>query len=503
LADKIEEFADKNITRAAEAAYKKEFPYDLMDKVLKDGWVGTIIPEEYGGMGKEAGVTGCCIGMEGISRLGAIATSFATTCFGGAHQTVHFGNEEQKEKFLPRFARGEIMGAVCITEPFVGSDASGVETVAVRDGDEYILNGKKRFITNAGLADVYMVYAKTSDNSADKKGYKHLTGFLVEKGTPGFGVEKINELIGWDGVRNGYLNFDDVRVPAASILAGEGMGWNIMVSGLNFERTLGAIAGVSGVRECLRYAIYSTERRVQFGVPTKEYQANQLKMADMIANWKILRLLAYYIAYQIDTGGMAPLGPFLESTAAKVYITEALRKAALDSIQVMGGDALTRFYPVEAVLRDCKILEIGAGTNEVLRLLLYRQGIRIHANDLKAPWREMNPELKMPIPYLDVKPLPEGTEVDEKVVLNALAEYWKVNPGLHFSRDQLLAHLRVDEERLDEILVALEDQGLASNYRDKKGVIALARATYKGLKEAKPKEYYEYFPEWVDRSELF
>nr|MDO8076868.1 acyl-CoA dehydrogenase family protein [Candidatus Freyarchaeota archaeon] len=503
LADKIEEFADKHISRATEAAYKKEFPYDLMEKVLKDGWCGTIIPEEYGGMGKEAGVTGCCIGMEGIARLGAIATSFATTMFGGCHQTVHFGNEEQKEKWLPKFARGEIMGAVCITEPFVGSDAAGVETVAVREGDEYILNGKKRFITNAGLADVYMVYAKTSDDPADRKSYKHLTGFLVEKGTPGFHVEKINELIGWDGVRNGYLRFDDARVPAENVLAGQGMGWNIMVNGLNFERTLGAIAGVSAIRECLRYAVFSTERRIQFGQPTKFYQANQLKMADMIANWKILRLLAYYIAYQIDIGGMAPLGPLLESTAAKIFITEAMRNAAIDTIQIMGGDALTRFYPIEAILRDCKILEIGAGTNEVLRLLLYRQGVRIHTNDFKAPWREMHKELRMPIPYMEVKPLPEGTEVDENVVLEVLAEYWRVNPGLHISRDQLLARLRIDEEKLDEMLMLLEEQELVSNYRDKKGVLALTRATYKGLKKAKPSEFYEYFPEWVDRSEFF
>lgn len=503
LADKIEDFVDKNIGRATEAAYKKEFPYDLMDKVLKDGWPATIIPEEYGGMGKEAGVTGCCIGMEGIARLGAIATSFATTMFGGCHQTVHFGNEEQKEKWLPKFARGEIMGAVCITEPFIGSDAAGIETTAVRDGDEYILNGKKRFITNAGLADVYMVYAKTSDNPADIKAYKHLTGILVEKGTPGFTVEKINELIGWDGVRNGYLNFDDARVPAANVLAGEGMGWNIMISGLNFERTLGAIAGVSAIRECVRYAAFSMDRRVQFGQPTREFQANQLKVADMIANWKILRLLAYYIAYQIDIGGMAPLGPFLESTAAKIYITEAMRKAALDCIQIMGGDGLTRFYPIEAILRDVKILEIGAGTNEVLRLLLYRQGLRIHASDFKAPWREMHPELQMPIPHMEVIPLPEGTEIDENTVLNVLAEYWKINPGLHFSRDQLLARLRTDEEKLDEILMSLEEKGLAKNYRDKRGVIALTRATYQGLKKAKPNEYYQYFPKWVDRSEFF
>ena len=296
---------------------------------------------------------------------------------------------------------------------------------------------------------------------------------------------------------------DDAPVPAANILAGEGMGWNIMISGLNFERTLGAIAGVSCIRECVRYATFSMDRRVQFNQPTKFYQANQLKVADMIGNWKMLRLLAYYIAYQIDTGGMAPLGPFLESTAAKIFITEGWRKAALDTIQIMGGDGLTRFYPIEGHLRDVKILEIGAGTNEVLRLLLYRQGVRIHADDFKAPWREMNDELQMPIPYMAVKPLPEGTEVNENTVLDVLAEYWRINPGLYISRDQLLIRLRADEESLDEALLLLEEQELAVNYRDKRGVLALSRATYKGLKKAKPNEYYQYFPEWVDRSEFF
>ena len=186
-------FADRNLPKGEEVFWTKEFPTDLLKEVAKKGWFGAVIPKEYGGM--DAGVTGAGIITEELSRVcSALSEAYAVSLFGGVEQILTFGTEDQKRKWLPRIARGETIGAVCITEPFAGSDAAGIETTAKREGKNYILNGKKRFITNAGLADIYVVYARTSEKAEDKAKYQHITAFLVEKKTPGFSVEKINKL---------------------------------------------------------------------------------------------------------------------------------------------------------------------------------------------------------------------------------------------------------------------------------------------------------------------
>ena len=237
LADEAKQFADENIPRGEEIAWTKKFPSDLIKQIGKRGWYGAIIPEELGGI--DVGVTGCCIIAEELARVcSALTDAYAVTMFGGTEQLLAFGNDEQKKRWLPKVAKGELLGAVCITEPNVGSDAAGIETTATRKGDEYIVNGKKRFISNAGPAEIYLVYAKTSDRPEDRARYKHLSALFVEKGTPGFSVERINELSGWLGFPNGYLDFDDVRVPLKNRLANEGDGWKILMDGLNFERTV-------------------------------------------------------------------------------------------------------------------------------------------------------------------------------------------------------------------------------------------------------------------------
>ena len=186
LADDTKKFADENLPRGEEIAWTREFPSDLLKKVAEKGWFGASIPEKYGGIG--LGVTGCCIVAEEIARICAALTgAYSVTMFGGVEQLIKFGNEEQRKKWLPEIARGKL-GAICITEPGVGSDAASIETTATLKGNEYIFNGKKRFITNAGVADIYCVYAKTSDKPEDKAKYKHLSAFIVEKKTPGFSV---------------------------------------------------------------------------------------------------------------------------------------------------------------------------------------------------------------------------------------------------------------------------------------------------------------------------
>ena len=496
LADEAKQFADENIPRGEEIAWTKEFPSDLIKEIGKRGWFGAIIPEELGGM--DVGVTGCCIIAEEISRVcSALTDAYVVTMVGGTEQLLAFGNDEQKKRWLPKVAKGELLGAVCITEPNVGSDAAGIETTATREGDEYIVNGKKRFISNAGAADIYLVYVQTSDRPEDKAKYKHLSALIVEKGTPGFSVERINELSGWLGFPNGYLDFDDVRVPVENRLANEGDSWKILMDGLNFERTVYGAQVLGPMREALRYAVAHAQRRIQFGRPTIDFQVNQFKIADMIAKLKTARLLVYHAAHLMDLKEEA----ILEATNAKLYASEAFEGLVSDVVQVMGGDGWTKFYPVESMSRDVKVNTIAAGTSEVMRIVLYRQGLRAMRAELKMPLRRMHEKLEVPISTIKPSTIPE---VNEKTVLALLAEDYRANPGIYMNREDMKAWLAgVSDDQLDKLLTSLEVKGLVKLYKDRRGAIALAKATYKGLKEAKPLEHYKWFPEWIDKELLF
>jgi alkylation response protein AidB-like acyl-CoA dehydrogenase len=495
LAEEARRFADENLSRGEEIAWTKEFPVDLLKAVADKGWFGAPIPEAYGGM--EAGVTGCCIVAEELSRVcSALVGAYSVTMFGGVEQLIKFGTEAQRRRWLPQIAKGKL-GAICITEPAIGSDAAGMETMAKLDGDEYVLNGKKRFITNAGVADIYCVYAKTSDNPEDRAKYRHLSAFIVEKGTPGFTVERINELGGWIGLPNGYLSFDDARVPVENRLGAEGDGWKVLVDGLNFERNLFAAGMLGPMREAIRYAVGHAQRRLQFGRPTIDFEVNQFKIADMFARLRTARLLTYYAAYLMDQKAEA----VMEATMAKLYASEAYERLVIDAQQVMGGDGWTRFYPVETFMRDAKVNQLGAGTSEVMRMVLYRQGLRAMREELKMPPREIHPKLGVPLSTTKPRVI---AEANEKTILEILAEDYRVNPGLYMTRDDMKERLtRVDDEQLDKVLVSLEAKGLVKLYRDRRGNIAMAKATYKGLKKAKPPEYYQWFPEWIKEQKLF
>jgi alkylation response protein AidB-like acyl-CoA dehydrogenase len=495
LAEETRRFADENLPRGEEIAWTREFPADLLKAVAERGWFGAPIPEAYGGM--EAGVTGCCIVAEELSRIcSALVGAYSVTMFGGMEQLIKFGSEEQRRRWLPQIVKGKL-GAICITEPAIGSDAAGIETTAKLDGDEYILNGKKRFITNAGVADIYCVYAKTSDDPGDRTKYRHLSAFIVEKGTPGFTVERINELGGWAGLPNGYLSFDNARVPVENRLGAEGDGWKVLVDGLNFERNLFAAGMLGPMREAIRYAVGHAQRRLQFGRPTIDFEVNQFKIADMLARLRTARLLTYYAAYLMDLKAEA----VMEATLAKLYASEAYERLVIDAQQVMGGDGWTRFYPLETFVRDAKVNQLGAGTSEIMRMVLYRQGLRAMREELKMPHREIHPKLGVPV--LTTKPKVIA-EVNEKTLLEVLAEDYRVNPGLYMSRDHMKERLAgVDDEQLDKLLTSLEAKGSVKLYRDRRGNIAMAKATYKGLKEAKPPEYYQWFPEWIKEQKLF
>jgi len=495
IAIEAKKFADENLGRGEEIFWTRKFPSDLLSEVAAKGWFGALIPEEYGGI--DVGVTGCCIIAEELSRIcSALVGAYAVTFFGGLEQLLMFGNEAQKRKWLPQYAKGKI-GAVCITEPAFGSDAASIETTAKRENDEYIINGKKRFITNTGIADLYLVYAKTSDKPEDRAKYRHLSAFIVEKGTPGFSVEKINELGGWDGLPNGYLDFNEVRVPVENRIGEEGDGWKIMMAGLNFERTLFTAAMLGPMREGIRYAVAHSQRRIQFGAPTINAEVNQFKIADMIAQYRISRLLVYYAAYRMDRHEDA----ILDATMAKLYTSETYEKLLSTACQIMGGDGWMRFYPIVAFMRDAKVNQIGAGTSEVMRMVLFRQGLRAMRQELKMPPRRIHPKLGIPTSTPEA---PKITEINENSLLEMLAEDYRVNPGLYMSREDIKERLvGITDEQLDALLTSLEAKGLVKLHRDRKGVITLAKASYSGLRKAKPLEYYKWFPDWIDKNMLF
>ena len=488
-----EAFAKEVMPRDEETRWKREFPWDIFREIGEKKYTGAAIPKEYGGLG--LGATGACMAVEALSRMPGVGRALVANMLAGLRQVIEFGTEEQKRRFLPQIAKGEL-GAIVITEPFAGTDAAAIETKAGRNGDAYVLNGKKRYIVSAGVASRYMVYARTSDDPEDRKNYRHLTGFIVEKGMPGFTVEKINEVIGFENIQNGVLNFDGVVVPVENRIGREGEGWRVMTAGLNFERTLICAMALGWMRELLRNVVPYAQRRVQFGRPTIEFVNNQFKIADLISKVKIARVLTYYTAYLWDLGWDITM----ESNVTKVFNCEEAIKASLDAIQVMGGDGVTPFYPLSAIMKVAKVENIAGGTMEACRLVIYRTGLRQMSDEFKMPRRVIHEKLGVPVPMASS---PEKQKsIDEENLLRLLAEDYRINPGLYMSRADLKESFEVEDAKLDEVLLALERKGWVKLYRDKKG-INLSKATYDGLKEANPLEYYRWFPSWVKEDNIF
>jgi alkylation response protein AidB-like acyl-CoA dehydrogenase len=493
FADEAQVFAETLVPRDAETRWTREFPWDIFKKMAEKGYSGAGVPKEYGGLG--LGATGACIASEAFNRMPGPGRTFVGNMLGGLRQIIEYGTEEQKQRFLPRIAKGET-GAIVITEPFVGTDAAGIETSARREGDTYVLNGKKRYIVAAGVAHRHMVYARTSNNPDDVKAYKHLTGFIVEKGTPGLTVEKINEIIGFDNIQNGVLNFDNVPVPAANRIGEEGEGWRVMTAGLNFERTLICAQVTGWIFELLRNAVPYAQRRVQFGRPTIDIPENQFKIANLVSKAKIARLLTYYTAHLWDLGWDITL----ESNMAKLYNCEAAMQASLEAIQVMGGDGVTPFYPLSEIMGVSKVENIAGGTMEACRLVIFRTAVRQMADEFKMRRRVVHEKLGVPVP-VSITPA-KLKEVTEATLIAVLAEDYRVNPGLYMSMADFKEQFDADEKALSETLTALEQQGLVKLYRTKKG-IELAKATYEGLAKAHPPEYYRWYPPWATKERIF
>ena len=495
FAKKVSQFVEDNLEEAELYFWKQKFPHSIVKKVAKEGFFGPGVPKKYGGL--ELGATGGCIAAEQLGRLYAVGHVFTVSMLAGLEQILRFGTEEQKEAWLPSVADGSEIGAVCISEPFAGSDAANVMTTATKDGDEWVLNGKKRMITAAGVADRYFTYAKTSDDPEDRKQYAHITSFVVKKGTPGFSLEKINPLMGFDNAPNGYLDFDNVRIPDFNRVGEVGKGWAVMMAGLNFERLIGAAVFGGTFSDLVELAFYYTKRRVQFGKTTNRFPGIQNEIADIIAKAKVSRLFTYNCAKLLDDGKE----PMVEASIAKMINTQYAREIGTQIIQILGGDGLTKFYPAERLLKEGKTGEIVAGTTEVQKMIIYRFSAMLPRYN-KAFRLRWNDEVNAPIASKKDSQF-KGLELNNENVLKVIAHDYKVNPGLYMTPDDVREDIGGSRSALRKVLDSLIERKLIAVHRDRQGKIALIKANYEGLQKAFPKEYYKWFPEWYDEADKF
>ncbi len=495
VAKKVSQFVEDNFEEAEEYFWNTKFPWPLVRKVADEGYFGAGVPKKHGGMG--LGATGSCIIAEQLGRLYAVGHVFTVSMLAGTEQILRFGTEEQKEKWFHKIAKGNELGALCITEPFAGSDAANIFTTAEKDGDEWVINGKKRFITGAGVSDRYFIYAKTNEDPSIRKQYSHLTSFLVEKGRPGFTLEKINPLIGFDNVPNGYIDFENVRIPDENRIGAVGKGWNVMMAGLNFERLIGAAVFGGLFEDIVSLLFYYTKRRVQFNRATIQFPGIQNEIADIIAKAKLARLFSYYCAKLLDDGKE----PMIEASISKMVNTEFVREVGIKAIQVLGGDGLTKFLPVERILREAKVGEIVAGTTEVQKMIIYRFSamLPMYNKHIRLRW---NDEVNAPIISKKESKF-KGLELNEENILKVIAHDYKVNPGLYMTPDDVREDIGGSRSKIKSIFETLEKQNLIVSHRDRQGKIVLVKATYIGLQKAFPKEYYQWFPEWYDDSDKF
>ncbi|TEB14724.1 Acyl-CoA dehydrogenase [Pelotomaculum sp. FP] len=494
FAEEVRAFVKEIAPRDAATRWTREFPFDIYKKIGAKGYIGAAIPKEYGGLG--LGATGACILSEELhSMMPGIGRIVVGNMNGGLRQIIEYGTEEQKKRFLPDIAGGEI-GAVVITEMTAGTDAAGVTVTAKKEGNHYILNGKKRFIVAAGVAERYFVYARTSDNPEDYKKRRHLTAFVVKKGTPGFTCEKLNEILAFENVQNGSLDFDNVVVSEADRIGQEGEGWKIMMAGLNFERTVIASGTIGWQRLLLNNAVPYAQRRVQFGKPTIDIPANQDKIADLVIRLKISRIAVYYTAWLWDREEDITI----EASAIKAFGAEQTLESAKQATQIMAGDGVNRFYPVQNIYEVAKTEHVAGGTVEACRLVIFRSALKLMTEDIQMPRRVIDQELGVPVPAFG--PVENKLPASEENVLAVLAEDYRINPGLHMTPGDIKEYIAAGDAELEKAIVALEGKGYVMVLRNKKG-IQLVKATYDGLNKAYPKEHYRWFPTWATEDRVF
>ncbi len=359
------DFAESEIKPgAAERDLNAEFPADIVKQLGELGFMGVAIPEELGGAG--AGNLAYVMALEEICRADAGVGVIMSVNNSLVCDPLHnFGSDYIKENYLKKLASGEWLGSYALTEPGAGTDAGAQKTTAVKDGNEYVLNGTKSFITSGDSCDVTITYAKTDPEAPNGKG---ISAFVVEKGTPGFNVGKHEDKLGIRCSDCVSLIFEDCRIPAGNLVGEEGKGFKVALATLDIGR-LGIGAQAIGIGQaCMDESIAYSKEREQFGKPISFFQAIQWKLADMAMEVDAARLLVWRAAWMRDEG----MRHTLQSSMGKLFASETAMKAALQAVQIHGGYGYIKEYPVERFMRDAKITEIYEGTSEVQRLVIAR-----------------------------------------------------------------------------------------------------------------------------------
>jgi len=352
---------EKIIPKRKELDENEIFPREILKEMAEADLFGIFIPETYGGLGFGAFET--CLALEQIAwGCAGVATTYAASSL-GAYPILLFGNQEQKQTYLPLIARGEKITAFGLTEPNAGSDASAIQTTAIKDGDYYVLNGAKQWITNAGEADIYTIIALTDK----KKGVRGASAFILEKGDEGFFFGKKEKKMGIRASITGGLIFEDCRIPKERLLGREGMGFIIAMKTLDYARPGVGILGVGLAQAALDEAANFAKQRKQFGQPIISFQAISHMLADMATEIEAARALTYAVCKYIDTN---PKDFSKYAAMSKLFGSDIAMKATLNAVQILGGHGYMRDYPVEKMMRDAKILQIYEGTNQIQRNII-------------------------------------------------------------------------------------------------------------------------------------
>ena len=358
------EFAEKEIRpRAAEYDEHQTHPVDVIAKAHDLGLMNPHVPQEYGGLGLSV-LEGVLIGEELSWGCSGIAVSIIANSLGAA-PVIIAGTEDQKRKWLPPLLESPLLCSFGLTEPNAGSDVSGIQTTAVRRGDEYVINGSKMFITNAGHASWLVVFASTDKT----KGHRGLSAFVVPTDAPGVIVEKHLDKMGQRATDTSAIAFQDVVVPASSLLGEEGQGFKIAMMTLDGTRP-GTAAGAVGVAQAAyEYSVEYAKERVQFGQPIAMNQGVNFMVADMATEIEAARLLVWQAAWLIEQGKRATL----QSSFAKRFAADMVMKVTTDAVQIFGGYGYIKEYPVEKLMRDAKLFQIYEGTSQIQRLVIARE----------------------------------------------------------------------------------------------------------------------------------